>query len=191
MKKFLLTIALVLGMFVGFSRQAAASEGIVELENREGTRARCYALSVIMTELNYNVLVTCRDIIYPGGTDVFHYVVWANQVDSDRNFKLGTLGLGKVLFETERPFTGLFVTKEKSSKVNSPTGPVVMQGQVRSIPLFTNFEPSELEDAELPELTPTPAPPPGGITNLFRVGGALAIVAIAGIILLVLFLTRP
>lgn len=191
MKKYLFATALVLSMFVGFSRQASASEGIVELENREGTRARCYALSVIMTELNYNVLVTCRDIIYPGGTDVFHYVVWANRPDSDDSFKLGTLGLGKVLFETERPFTGLFVTKEKSNKVNSPTGPVVMQGQVQSIPLFTNFQSSELDGTDLPELTPTPAPPPGGITNLFRVGGALAIIAIAGIILLVLFLTRP
>jgi len=191
MKKYLLGAMLTLALFFGTLDNAKASEGIIELENKEGTSARCYALSVIMTELNYNVLMTCRDIIYPGGTDVFHYVVWANRVDSDNSFKLGTLGLGKILFESQKPFTGLFVTKEKSSKVSSPTGPVVMQGQVRSIPLFSNFVPSELDGANLPELTPTPAPPPGGITNLFRVGGALAIVAIAGIILLVLFLTRP
>jgi len=192
MKKVISTTILSIFMLLVATNVTKASEGIIELRNVEGGQARCYALSAIMQDLNYNILVTCRDITYPGGTDVFNYIVWANPIGSDKAEKLGALNLGKVQFETPTAFSSLFVTKERSEKVNSPTGPTVMQGGVQRITLLDNPQNmGELEEAEMPELTPTPAPENGGGLNIFRIGGAFAIAAILGIVLLIFVLTRP
>lgn len=192
MKKVISGAILSLFILLATTSSTEASEGIIELRNVEGGQARCYSLSAIMQDLNYNVLITCRDITYPGGTDVFNYIVWANPIGSDKAQKLGPLGLGKVEFETETSFSSLFVTKERSEKVNAPTGPTVMQGGVQRITLLDNPQDlGELEESEMPELTPTPAPAKGTGLNIFRIGGAFAIAAILGIILLIFVLTRP
>ncbi len=191
MKKAISIAILGLFVFLAAPSHTQASEGLIELRNVEGEQARCFALSAIMQDLNYNILVTCRDITYPGGTDVFNYIVWANPIGSDKAEKLGSVGLGKVKFETSTAFSSLFITKERSERVNAPTGPTVMQGGVQRIPLLENAQIGELDEAELPELTPTPAPQNGGGLNILRIGGAFAIAAILGIILLIFILTRP
>lgn len=191
MKKNLGSIALALAIFVLANSTARASEGTVELRNTVGSDARCFATSVLMEDLNYNILVSCRDILYPGGTEVFSYVTWASPTDGSNPVKLGTLDLGKVVFETKKPFLSLFVTKEIDSRVRSPQGQVVMQGSVKQIELLENPNSIVKEEPDMIEPTVTPSPKPkSSIINVFRLGGVAAAVLLVLVIGLVFVLTR-
>jgi hypothetical protein len=194
-RKLILIIAFT--TFCGFAllkpSTTLASEGFVELRNSNGEAARCWAASGLMQNLQYKVLMLCRDIIYPGGVDIFNYVVWAMPLDDDKPFQLGTLGLGKAEFDTKTAFRSLFVTKEANSRTRSPQGPVVMQGNVQRIGLLDNPTAAQLEEPELgqPEVTPTPAPvKKSSGSTILRIGGILGFVALFGIILLILVITR-
>lgn len=168
-----------------------ASEGTFELRNQAGGSARCFATSVLMENLNYEILVSCRDILYPGGTEVFSYVTWANPVDGGSAVKLGTLGVGKVQFSTKQAFGSLFVTKETNPKVRTPGGAVVMSGNLQKITILENPNAVSLEQAELtqPEVSPTPAPKTSAL-NVFRIGGAVAFVLLVLVVGLVFVITR-
>lgn len=195
MKKiiFLIVFSLLSGLFLIKPSSSLASEGTVELRNNNGENARCFAASVLMQNLQYTILVSCRDIIYPGGTDIFNYVVWAMPLEDDKPFQLGTLGLGKVEFNTKTAFRTLFVTKEVNSRTRSPEGPVVMQGNVQRITLLDSPAIAQLEKPELgePEITPTPEPAKtSNSSTILRIGGILGFVALFGIILLILVITR-
>lgn len=180
----------VIGLGVGASK-IRASEGEFELKNQVGEDARCWAASVLMQDLKYQVLVSCRDILYPGGIEVFSYVMWASQPDGGVT-KLGTLDLGKVQFNTKTPFVNLYVTKEVDSKTRSPQGAIVMSGGLQRIPLLDNPNLAVDETNELgaPEVSPTPSPRPKTATNFFRVGGIVAFGLIFFVILLILVITR-
>ncbi len=195
MKRLVFVAGLVLSLsFLKISLPANthASEGIFELKNQTGEDARCYALSVLMGDLSYKILASCRDILYPGGTEVFSYVAWINPADGGNPQRLGTLGVGKVEFKTKTAFTSIFVTKELNSNARQPGGTIVMQGGLQRITLLENPDLAEIETPELgePEASPSPSPKASSRINIFRIGGAAAFVGIFLIILLVLFLTR-
>ena len=88
---------------------------------------------MLMSNNKYRMLVGCRDLIYPGGAQIYYYVLWVNPADGGKAVKLGDLGLGKKQFDANKPFSSMFVTTEKTTKVKSPSGPTVMQGRVESI----------------------------------------------------------
>lgn len=164
MKRFLfLFIAiLTLGFFYFFpSRAAHASEGTVELQSTTGQASRCLVTSVLMTDLNYTLLTSCRDLIYPPAVDLFTYVVWSSPLQAgQKSVRLGELAFGKSEFRTNLAFSSLFVTAEQTGGVNSPSGIVVMQGQVQPViflagPPKPTITPSPAEEIKQPAPTPT------------------------------------
>lgn len=192
-KRISLVVAIVgLVIWLGQPGKAEASEGYFELRNRVNENARCWAASVLMQDLKYQILVSCRDIIYPGGTEVFSYVAWANPIDGDNPIKLGTIGLGKVQFNTNKAFSSLFVTKEINPKERSPQGTVVMQGGLQRITLLDNpnLQPDTESELGEPEVSPTPTPKKSSVLNVFRIGGLIAFILLILIIGLVLVITR-
>lgn len=184
---FLISLFLILSV-----NNASANEGTYELNNKVNENARCWAASVLMQDLNYNILMSCRDILYPGGTSVFSYVVWANSAQNGNPVKLGTLGLGKISFKTKTPFNALYVTKESSESVRVPSGEIVMEGGLKTIEILDS-KPDTTEQPELgePEVSPTPkAEVKKSSFNILRAGGAIAVLGIAALIGLILFITK-
>lgn len=182
--------AFVLGLFASAS-VAQASEGPFVLRNVVGEAARCEGGSVLMQDRNYNIYISCRDITYPGGTDVFAYVVWGVPVNGGNHFRLGTIGLGKVSFKTRTAFSSLYVTKEEDEGVRSPTGPVIMQGTVGRFETLDGPAPTlRPGTTETPSPTPIATPAPNNLGRIFAAGGILAFIAIFGIILVIFVITR-
>lgn len=118
------------------SGKTIASEGSFNILSTQGQSMRCYVASVQMIDRYYNLLVSCRDIIYPAQGEVFSYVVWVNPIEDNKPIRLGTLGLGRAHFKTKEAFSSIFVTTEASKKPRSPTGTIVMQGSLEPIPLL-------------------------------------------------------
>lgn len=174
------------------ARPARASEGTVELRATTEENYRCFAASLQMQDLFFRVLVSCRDLIYPAGPNIFTYIVWAIPSAGGGQIKLGELGFGKAEFRTNETFSSLFVTTEADRNVRSPTGPVVMQGRMSSI-LFL-------------DRPTTPTPVPEGETEAqveiqelsnrerlslgLRRAGLAALLALLAVIGLVFVLTR-
>jgi hypothetical protein len=187
MKKIIFTIFFVCLFALAAPQKTHASEGTFELKNTVGDKARCFAASVLMPNSNYNILVSCRDILYPGGTEVFSYIAWTTKLGSADSVKLGALGVGKVEFQTKEAFSSIFVTKETNSNPRSPQGTTVMKGDLQKIQL--------LEDASKAAYTPsgTPAPSPKPASNklnVLRFGGTIGIIALVGIMVGIFLLIR-
>jgi hypothetical protein len=174
---------------------AYASEGTVELRSTTSASYKCYASSIQMKDLNYTVLVTCRDLLYPAGEDIFNYVLWANPTDGGKPFRLGTLGLGRVATKTKKTFSSLFVTTEADGKAKSPSGTTVMRGDLTKIKFLEGpLTPAEEEKEEVEEiseetLTPTPSTRSRLVAGLKR-AALVSLFALAALIGLVFILTR-
>lgn len=143
----ILTSILILLTFV-FAKDSHASEGTIELTSQTDEPYKCYASSLRMQNLEYRIPFSCRNLIYPVDETIFNYVMWANTKDGGKTIKLGALGLGKGEFKTKTPFVTLFVTTERKKDTKTPTGRVVMRGNVQPIEFLES------------EITPTPTPPP-------------------------------
>lgn len=174
------------------SLDAHASEGEISLKSQDGSNAECKAFSVFMPSLKYEILMTCRNITYPGNVDQFNYVVWADPTDDGNPRRLGTVGVGKANFSTNDPFKRIFVTKETNSQPRSPSGSTILSGNLTQIP-FTNT-PGTKPDTQLPQNTATPTPEPQRSTSIFsRLFSPSTILAFGGVVLLlvlVFILTR-
>ncbi len=188
--------AFFLFVFAGlFSHQTvSASEGVVEIKSTIGQNSRCYALSAYLTDGNYYVLVTCRDLLYPANSTALNYTLWATPTEGDTAIKLGNLGVGKLSVKTKTPFVNLFVSQETKADIRQPSGPVVMMGNVESIsfldkPLPT---PTPLKEGEEPQpsATPTPLKKSSKLEALFKGSLFLPVVAFMGVIFFILFLIR-
>lgn len=132
------------------TKSVYASEGKVELRSTTGEDYKCLAVSLRMQNLEHRIPFSCRNLIYPAGENIFNYVMWATPSNGGTTLKLGALGLGKGEFKTKTSFRELFVTTESSKNVKTPSGTVVMRG---------NLEPWEfLESQTTPTPTLTPAP---------------------------------
>jgi hypothetical protein len=183
-----------------FASTTYASEGYTILTNRGGATATCWVGSVVMQNDNYTLLFSCRDITYPGGTEVFSYVLWSNPLDGSAPIKLGNLGYGKGEFKAKKAFGTLFVTKETSTGARTPEGPVVMQGAIQPLPGLQNNNttggttqtPTASPTTNDGLVTETPAPttqPRTGIAK-FLTSGILAIIGLAGIIFILFIVVR-
>lgn len=177
--------------FLVNAKTAQASEGPFVLRNMVGEAARCEGGSVLMQDRNYNIYISCRDITYPGGTDVFSYVVWGVPAEGGNHFRLGTIGLGKVSFKTKTAFSSLYVTKEEDEGTRSPNGPVIMQGSVGRFETLDGPVPTPgLGELATPTPTPIATPAPRNLGRIFAAGGILAFIAIFGVILVIFVITR-
>jgi hypothetical protein len=176
----------------------SASEGTFELRSTNQNTYRCFAASLQMQNLMYQVTVSCREIVYPVDETIYSYILWANPVDGSKPVKLGPINLGKAEFSVKPPFDSLFITNEQNPGVKDPTGDVVMKGSIKPITFLE--KPGTPAPTEQPGQKGTTSPQKSTtntqslrdklLTGLKRAGlaSALALVAILG---LVFVLTRP
>jgi hypothetical protein len=191
-------MVLMMGGVSGALRQARASEGTVELRNVKGEASRCFAASVLMSNFEYSVLLSCRDLIYPAETNVFAYVLWGRDA-SDPNdvFKLGTVGFGKGIFETKTTFSELFVTEEFAANARTPSDKVVMRGGVAPIGLLEGpVQPTPtptptstnnfLSDNDSVSPTPVPQEEDGGGFSVLRLVGGILVGIVVFVVIIAL-----
>src|SRR3990172_7673898 len=145
---------IIVGLFI-FVKEIVASEGTVELRSTGTEPYRCFVASIRLKNLEYRVPFSCRNLIYPADENIFNYTMWATPVDGGNPVKLGALALGKGEFKTKTTFSNLFVTIERSSGTKTPTGRVVMRGDVMPIEFLEEVETSTpTPEEELEEITP-------------------------------------
>lgn len=122
---------------------------------------------------------------------MFSYVVWAVPSEGGNPIRLGSVGLGKQQFQTREAFSSIYITKEPSSNPRTPQGQIVMQGSGNRIELLDGPAPTpSSEELGTPTPTPIPTPRSTSIGRVFAAGGVLAFIAIFGVILVVLVITR-
>ena len=184
------------------ARPARASEGTVDLRSTTGQTARCFAASVLMPDYNYQVVVSCRDLIYPASSEEFTYTLWATPTSGGNAAKLGDLGVGKAQFKTKAAFSSLLVTEERGNRARTPSSDIVMQGNVQPIsflegapqptPAPTKTTPAQKfgELVEQPQASPTIAPQQGGFLSRIRGAGIIIAIVIFVIILIIAAITR-
>lgn len=151
MKHHLLKLTFLFGTLIllfFITDKVIASEGHIQLKSTTGEDYFCRASSYRMQNLEYRIPFSCRSLIYPAGENIFNYLMWATPKDGGKTIKLGVLGLGKGEFKTKTSFRELFVTTESKKDVKTPSGSVVMRGNVESW--------ESLES----QTTPTPIPSP-------------------------------
>jgi hypothetical protein len=196
-----LAILVVFIVFFVLPGMVKASEGNIELRSTTREAYRCYAASILMQDQNYNILVSCREIIYPAGDTVFSYILWAQPTDGSAARRLGELGYGRLAAKMNIPFNSLFVTTEPSAGVRTPSGPVVMRGGVSPITFLdratTGTPVPTLANGERPtgDVTLTPVPEEGQTTGsrlgtALRRAGLAALLALIAIIGLIFAITR-
>jgi hypothetical protein len=132
---------------------AQASEGYAELRSTTGTNARCFAFSTYLSDGQFHILTTCREIVYPAGPYLLHYVLWAKPVEgrakNNAPIRLATVGSGKMSAKTNTPFTSLFVTKEGTPKAKEPSNRIILQGDIRELDLLkVKTVPESKEESE-------------------------------------------
>ncbi len=188
-----------------YAKSVLATEGLYEMTSVQGDPARCLIYVVRMQNLDYDALVSCRDLLYPVDESVNNYVVWATpiRVPQDRRepgpMKLGSLSYGKVNFIAKRPFSNIYVTTESNPNVKEPTGSIVMQAIPKSVPFLdkpTTPTPSPKEEAGKPEKAEDVQPTT--VKSLkdklilgFKRAGLAAVFALVAVGGLVFVLTRP
>jgi len=150
---------LALLMLVG-PRNVKATEGEIELSSTVGEATKCYAASVLMRDLFYNIVMSCRDLKYPANPDLFIYLVWATPSAGGKAVKLGDLGVGKAFFRTKTTFTNIFVTQENNVGAPTPSRNVSLYGDVKSLEfLRLPSTPTPIPDASQTTASPLPIPP--------------------------------
>lgn len=149
-----------------------------------------------MPDQAYRVLVSCRDLLYPAGENIFSYIMWASPTGGGNPIKLGALGFGKAEFKTKNGFSSLLVTTEVNPKVKKPSGDIVMQGGVQPISFLERpttptptpeGEVSE-EEAEVPSEQLTAGQ---RLISALKRAGVVILLALVAVIGLVFVLTRP
>jgi len=144
-----------------------------------------------MSDQDYKILVSCRDILYPGGTEVFHYVAWAQ--NNGNSTRLGELGLGKVEFETGNAFSSIIVTKESSSRPRNPQGTIVMRGNRQGITLLDSTPDNVDSVNEMKIIVDQAEEVVVKKPNVFRqiaTGGFLAFLGLVAVMIIVFVITR-
>ena len=191
-KQVVLTMLLLPILLFILSSDSFASEGEIHLANQDGTNAECKALSVLMPSLEYEILMTCRNLTYPGDVNQFNYVAWAEPSDGGGAERLGELGVGKVQFDIRQPFSRLYVTREGSSRPRNPSPNIVMSGNVTPIDTFSDAQAQPMPQAEDQTPTPTPATAQNRsfISRLFQPGRIIVFVGVVLLLILVFILTR-
>lgn len=121
-----------------------ANEGTIEIGSTTGESYRCFAASMFVN--NYQVLVGCRDLIYPSPGA---YIMWAVPQDNSKPVKLGALEYGRKQFSINKPFVHLFVTLESNPNANAPSDVVIMRGTIEPVTFLDR------------PVSPTPAPEEG------------------------------
>lgn len=175
-----------------------ASNGQINLTSTNGKNYRCYAMSSYMANSSYNVLISCKDLIYPPDEGLFKYVVWANPSEGSGPQRLGELGVGTALYKTRTAFSSLFVTTEENQNTRSPQGATVMTGRVNPIPILENEnvptpnpEEASQEEIQPEDQTTNEMSTKDRLLLGLKRAGLVSFLALIAVIGLVFVLTRP
>ena len=196
--KLLLIVIVSITLFTVSKSEVSASDGTFELRSTQGTDSRCYAASLMMQDGVYTVLVSCRDLIYPGEYGLVNYVLWAQPTDGSNPVNLGLLGYGKATFRSRKPFSSLFVTIE-GQVGGKPAGKEVMTGSVNPDTFLerpTTATPTPAGEISEPGKTSTqtqPTQPVSTRDKLFlalKRAGIAALIALVALIGLIFVVTR-
>jgi hypothetical protein len=151
-----------------------------------------------MQDLNYKIIFSCRNIVFPVDETIYSYILWANPEGGGNAFKIGPISLGRGEYKVKPAFTSLFITAEQNPNVKNPAGKVVMKGSIKPITfLEKEITSGEESNENVGAASPTPTPQTQKpsirdriLSGLKRAGLAtgLALVTILG---LVFVLTRP
>lgn len=196
--KLVLSVIILILSFFAASLQVHASDGVVEMENADGSGARCYAMSSSTNRSsNFQLLITCRNLIYPLEPDSTFYILWADPIDNNTNakpFRIGDMEFGERTFTVNKAFTSLTITKEKMQQPHEPSSDVVMEGAIKPI-AFLEEEPTPteiplFEEEPTPKVTPKVAPKPqekggGSSSVVFVIVLIITIVLVVGIIIFI------
>ena len=198
MKLFLRSIVGSFILLIFSFKLVSATEGTFELRSTDTNNYKCFAASLQMQDLNYTILLSCRNLIFPLDETIYSYILWANPESGGNAFRIGLVNLGRGEYKVKPAFTSLFITAEQNPGVKNPTGKVVMKGSIKPITFLEKEVTSEEESNEnAGAASPTPTPQTLKpsirdriLSGLKRAGLAtgLALVAILG---LVFVLTRP
>lgn len=168
MRKLLAIFALFLSVFFIFSLKAEANEGVIELDSARDTNPRCFVMSTLVNRSRtYNLLVTCKNLIYPVEDNGRYYILWSvpepdpDKRENDRQNeraerpeRIGDIKFGKEMFKTRKPFSELFITVENERSPREPSNNRIMEGFVDNVDFLDS---TGLEDEEESQLTPTPS----------------------------------
>lgn len=197
-KKILLAVLLTSTFMLLKPPKALAAEGTVELRSTINESYRCFA-SFLQTKPNtYTISVSCRDLIYPVGPNLFYYDLWGTPSDGTEPILFGSLGSGRNVYESKKDLVSLFVTTEAKNNLRQPAGKIVMKGNIQKIEFLDNgssqptptiSEPND--NGQVKELTPTPLPSTKDrLITGFKRAGIISILALIGIIALIFIITR-
>jgi hypothetical protein len=144
-------LAIFISLFV-LAKPAKANEGTVELHNVAGGNSRCYVVSIMMPERNFQMLMSCRDLVYPPGENLFQYVLWEVTTEGKVE-RLERVGIGRVQLSTDKPFNSLFITSETDGNPRAPSDRVIMRGDIKPISILE----SSANAAAISEVNPSPS----------------------------------
>jgi hypothetical protein len=173
LKNFIVFIVILLFFALLPAPRAEASEGVVSLKNMSGSNERCFAMSTLINRsTNYQLLIQCRNLIYPIEPEGTFYILWANPIGKNtKPIRIGDLEFGKRIFNVPNPFSSLFITKEQTQSPSQPSNDKVMEGSVESISFLEEKPTPTIIPSQTIETTPkitqkvTPTPQPkGGVT---------------------------
>jgi hypothetical protein len=202
MNKFLIittSAILSVALFFAIATKVTASEGIFELESTTRDSFRCFVASLLLENRKYKVIITCRNLIYPPNEELFSYMLWANSATDNKTVRLGSLGIGKATFDTNKAFNHLFVTIEKDKKVKTPTGTVVMKGDLQKLDFLESAQTStpteELADEngaeeEMQEEEQQPLSTRDKLLTGLKRAGLIAFIALVTLIGLIFVVSR-
>lgn len=194
MRKILLSIGFIFAGLAFMASPLRASEGTSELTSTKGQAMRCYAFSNLVKNYEYQISLSCRDLIYPPKPDAFSYILWATPTEGNKPLNLGELGIGKDIFKTKTAFSKLFVTIESDIRTRSPEGETVMEGSIQAIP-FLDKSQEISKPGEAAKVTPTATPTrttssARNILGKILGTGAILLGVVFVIVLVVYFLSR-
>ncbi len=194
LRKISLFAATVFATFFISTKVAKAFEGSFELKNQVGTNDRCVAYLVGLENSNYKILLSCRDLNYPGGETLSYYIAWANTQDGG-TIRLGDLGFGSAEFQTNKTISSIFVTREFDKGTRNASNNVVMRGNLEKSDFLASSQSPEAPTKPVESPSPTPQSQAktsqNPITNIVKTASIFAIIGLVALIGLVFFLARP
>ncbi len=191
------TFWIILALTAIFVPKVYANEGDIELRSSINHSNRCLASSHTNSKNTFTLLVSCRNLNYTPTSQVIRYLLWASPVNSNEPLLVGDLNFGKGEFIINYPFNSLFVTIEQTGNPKSPTGQVIMRGNVEPYDFLDPTGPTPTVSEEQPdedpqivvEITPTPE---SGISGLLKRGGVVVSIILLGLLIGFIFIiTRP
>lgn len=170
----MITVGILVGVFLLGAARAQASEGTAFLTSDQ-TGVRCFAASVLLDVDNYQVIVSCRNLIIPPAANRLFYRAWVKRISAStpqgkaplgglirsEYASIGDLSNGKLTARIRDAFNEVLVTSEAEESPRNPSlDRVVAQGTMKPLEFGPTPTGTQLSDQPIVQATPTPTPTP-------------------------------